>query len=167
MSLIPAIRRAVQAVEPDLALINIKTQAEELNEKYLGGVRSVTPPLEFFSALALSLAAIGLYGTMSYAVGRRTQEIGIRMALGAGRKDLFALVLGETLWLVALGVALGLPLALAANCLIASPLFGVKTTDAVTLSSAISVTLLMALLAGYIPAHRATRVDPLVALRCE
>jgi ABC-type antimicrobial peptide transport system permease subunit len=123
--------------------------------------------LSSFAALALVLASIGLYGTMSYAVARRTKELGIRLALGAQPNGVLWMVLRETLALVALGVVIGVPLALTATRLISSMLFGVRATDPMTISVAISVMCAMALLAGYLPARRAMRVDPVVALRYE
>jgi len=104
---------------------------------------------------------------MSYAVGRRTRELGIRFALGAQRGEVLRMVLRETMSLAAIGVAIGVPVALAAARLLSSMLFGVKTTDAATISTAILVMCATALLAGYLPARRATRVDPMVALRYE
>jgi ABC-type antimicrobial peptide transport system permease subunit len=104
---------------------------------------------------------------MSYAVARRTKELGIRLALGAQPYGVLWMVLRETLALVALGVVTGVPLALAATRLISSMLFGVRATDPMTISVAISVMCAMALLAGYLPARRAMRVDPVVALRYE
>ena len=166
-NLIPPIRRAAQSVEKDLPLANIKTQAEEMNEKYLGGTRSLTTLLGLFSALALALAGVGLYGTMSYTVGTRTKEIGIRTALGAQGKDIFRMALGETLLLAAIGVLIGLPLAMAASRLIASMLFGVKAADPITIAIAILIMLTTAVVAGYLPARRATNVDPIDALRRE
>jgi ABC-type antimicrobial peptide transport system permease subunit len=132
-----------------------------------GEERSMAMLLGFFGALALILSSIGLYGTMSYAVSRRTRELGIRLALGAQYKDVLWMVLREALQQVAIGVAIGIPVALAATRMIASMLFGVKTTDPLTISVAVLVMVTVALVAGYIPARRATKVDPMVALRCE
>jgi ABC-type antimicrobial peptide transport system permease subunit len=121
----------------------------------------------FFAVLALVLASIGLYGLMSYTVSGRTREIGVRMALGAQRSDVLWLVLGEALILVAVGIGVGVPAALASSRLLASMLFGLRGTDPISLA-AVTVTLgCVAALASYIPARRATRVDPMVALRYE
>jgi len=121
----------------------------------------------FFGVLALLLASIGLYGLMAYTVTRRTSEIGIRMALGAQRRNVLWLVLRETLVLVLFGVAIGLPLAFASTRLIASHLFGVTPNDPTTIAMATVLLVIVALLACYLPARRAARVDPMVALRCE
>jgi ABC-type antimicrobial peptide transport system permease subunit len=164
VSLIPALRQQARAVEPDLVLLNPQTitailEYDESDERALAAL------LSFFGALALALAGIGLYGTMSYAVSRRTTELGIRMALGAQKRDVLWLVLREALWQVALGVVIGVPLALAGTRLIASLLFGVRADDPMTISVSSFAMLAVALLAGYIPARRATKLDPLVALR--
>jgi ABC-type antimicrobial peptide transport system permease subunit len=166
VSLIPALRQQARAVDPDLALLNPQTITAGL-EQIVSDEQALATLLSFFGALALALAGIGLYGTMSYAVSRRTKELGIRMALGARSPDVLWLVLREALWQVALGVVIGVPLALAGARLIASLLFGVRATDPVTISISALVMLAVALLAGYIPARRATKVDPLVALRAE
>jgi ABC-type antimicrobial peptide transport system permease subunit len=117
--------------------------------------------------LALLLSCLGLYGILSYAVARRTNEIGIRMALGADRRDVLWLVLRDALRLVLIGAALGVPAALMAARLIASQLFGVSSADPAAILAATLTLLAVAVLASYLPARRATRVDPLVALRCE
>jgi predicted permease len=166
MSVVPAVRQQIQSVEKDLPLVDITTQAEEIM-RLAGEERSMAMLLGFFGALALILSSIGLYGTMSYAVSRRTRELGIRLALGAQYKDVLWMVLREALQQVAIGVAIGIPVALAATRMIASMLFGVKTTDPLTISVAVLVMVTVALVAGYIPARRATKVDPMVALRCE
>ncbi len=121
----------------------------------------------FFAALALLLASIGLYGLMSYSVTRRTREIGIRVAVGAQRKNVLWLVLRETLALALLGIALGIPCALAASRLIASMLFDLSPSDLRTTAFVTMLLLLVALFAGYLPARRASAIDPMVALRTE
>jgi predicted permease len=121
----------------------------------------------FFGLLALLLACIGLYGILSYGVVSRTTEIGIRMALGAQERDVFWLILREALWLVIAGVAVGLPMIFALTRLASTLLFGLTPTDPVSLLSAALSMFAVALVAGYLPSRRATRVDPMVALRCE
>jgi predicted permease len=165
-SVIPALRQEVATVEPDLVLHNLQTQGEEL-QSFAGGERALATLLSFFGALALVLAGVGLYGTMAYATGRRTKEFGIRMTLGARRRDILWLVLRETLMQVALGVAIGIPASFAATRLVARLLFGVRPTDPATITLAVFVMLTVALLAGYLPARRATKVDPMIALRYE
>ena len=120
-----------------------------------------------FGGLALLLACIGLFGLMSYNVSRRTSEIGIRMALGAQRQGVVGMILRESMIMVALGAAIGLGGAVAAGRFIESVLFGLSTTDAWTMSAVIAVTAVVSLAAGYLPARRASRVDPMVALRYE
>jgi putative ABC transport system permease protein len=121
----------------------------------------------FFGLLALLLACIGLYGILSYGVASRTNEIGIRMALGAGRRDVLWLILREALLLVIVGVAVGLPMIFAVTRLASTLLFGLTPTDPVSLLLAALLMLAVAMVAGYLPSRRATRVDPMVALRCE
>jgi ABC-type antimicrobial peptide transport system permease subunit len=120
-----------------------------------------------FGLLATLLAAIGLYGVMSYAVSLRTREIGIRVALGAERRTVLLMVLKEVAVLAALGVAVGLPSAYGLGRLVESQLYGLTARDPLTFTLATAVLLVSAMLAGYMPAARATRVDPLVALRYE
>ena len=121
----------------------------------------------FFAALALLLASIGLYGLMSYAVTRRTREIGIRVAVGAQGQNILWLVLRETLTLALLGIVIGIPAALAASRLIANMLFGLSPSDLPTIAAVSLLLLVVALFAGYFPARRASAVDPIVALRSE
>jgi len=121
----------------------------------------------FFAALALLLASVGLYGLMSYTVTRRTREIGIRVAVGAQRQNVLWLVLQETLTLALLGIAIGIPAALAATRLIAKMLFGLSPSDLPTITAVSLLLLLVALFAGYLPARRASAIDPIVALRTE
>jgi putative ABC transport system permease protein len=121
----------------------------------------------FFGLLALLLACIGLYGILSYGVASRTTELGIRMALGAHRSDVFWLIEREALWLVILGVAVGLPLIFALTRVASALLFGLGPTDPISLAGAAGVMFIVAMIAGYLPSRRATRVDPIVALRYE
>ena len=118
-------------------------------------------------ALAVVLAAIGLYGLLAYTVARRTSEIGIRMALGANRVEVMWLVIQDAARLLALGVVAGLPVAWAASRLISAMLFGLTATDPATIFAAAAILIAAGLLAGYLPARRASRVDPMVALRYE
>jgi predicted permease len=121
----------------------------------------------FFAVLALLLASIGLYGLMSYAVTRRTREIGIRVAVGAQRDNVLWLVLRETLALALFGIAIGIPCALASGRLIASMLFAISSNDLATIVAVSLLLLVVALFAGYLPARRASAIDPIVALRTE
>ena len=121
----------------------------------------------FFGVLALLLACVGLYGVMSYTVAGRTREIGVRMALGARRSDVLGLVLRESMLLVAIGLVAGIPLALASTRVLHSFLFGLKSTDPLSLIAVIVLLGIVAAVAGFIPARRAARIDPMVALRYE
>ena len=161
-----AIRSEVLKLDKEQPTTYIKT----LNEYFAISVaqqRFSVVLLGIFAAVALVLAAVGIYGVLSYAVTQRTHEIGIRMALGAGQRDVFRLVVGRGMLLSVIGVASGLVAAFALTRLMASLLFGVTATDAVTFASVAGVLLAVALLACYIPARRATKVDPLVSLRYE
>ena len=164
--MIGAIREAVRQVDSNLPLFNMTTQAEQV-EKRLGQERVFAQAYALFGALALLLASIGLFGLMSYSIARRTNEIGIRMALGAQRQDVLRLVMGESMTLVAAGVVIGLLAALAASRLVASLLFGVAPTDGLTMAAAMLVLVAVSAIAGYLPARRAARVDPLIALHYE
>jgi ABC-type antimicrobial peptide transport system permease subunit len=121
----------------------------------------------FFGGLALLMAVVGLYGVMSYSIARRTSEIGIRMALGASKAGVIWMVLRETLGLVGIGVGIGLPCALLSGRWITSRLFGLTTADPISIAAAIAIILSATMLAGYIPARRAARTDPMQALRCD
>jgi predicted permease len=165
-AIIPAVRHQIQSIDRDLPWGFVQTQAADTDEK-LGDERALATLLSLFAALGLVLASIGLYGTISYGVTRRTKEVGIRMALGARKEDMLRMVLREALSLVAIGVAIGVPLSIAGARLISTLIFGVKPADAVTISFASAVMLAVALLAAYVPSRRATKVDPMVALRYE
>ena len=165
-ALAAAVRQTFQALDKDLPVFNVKTFERQLNES-LAQDRLVATLSGFFGVLAALLAAIGLYGVMAYAVARRTREIGIRLALGAQPVSVLWLVLREALGLALIGMVIGLGGALLATRLISSLLFGLTPTDPPTIAIAALLMLAVAALAGYLPAHRASRVDPLVALRHE
>jgi predicted permease len=160
------IRQAVQGLDSHLPLFDVKTQTEQIDQATFQE-RLFARLSSFFGLLALALACVGLYGMMSYTVARRTCEIGIRMALGAERAKILCMVLREALTLGVLGIVLGVPAALAASRLVATMLYGLKPTDPWPIASATVVLVAVALLAGYLPARRASRVDPMVALRYE
>jgi predicted permease len=160
----PAVRREMHAFNPHLKVAGL-APVRVLIDRSISQERLIAQLSGFFGVLALLLAANGVYGVMSYAMSRRANEIGIRMALGADRLDVIRMVLRETLALVAVGFAIGFPLALAATRLISSTLVGLSATDPATLTLATLVMLAMALLAGFIPAQRAARIDPAVTLR--
>jgi ABC-type antimicrobial peptide transport system permease subunit len=147
-------------------MTGITTQSEQVNNRF-AQERLFALAYSLFGGLALLLACIGLFGLMSYSVSRRTNEIGIRMALGAQRAGVVSMVLRESMVMVAIGVVVGLAGAIAGGRFVESVLFGLSTTDAWTISAAIGATVLVSLAAGYLPARRASRVDPMVALRYE
>jgi len=161
-----AIRAQVAALDPQLPVAEVRTMRELLGRS-VAEPRFRTALLGLFAAVALLLAAVGIYGILSYAVGQRTQEIGIRMALGARRRDVLSLVLMDGMTLVAAGVGLGLIAALALGRLLRGLLFGVGPMDAWTFGAASLIMTAAALLACYVPASRAAKVDPMTALRAE
>jgi predicted permease len=165
-ALAPTIRQEIQAVDKNLEITSVRT-VPQLRDQALVQERLLAKLSGFFSLLALLLASIGLYGVMSYDVARRTHEIGIRMALGAHGPNVLLMILKEALRLVVIGLLAGLAAALAALKLIASLLFGLTATDPLTLTLATLLLLAVAALAGWLPARRAARVDPMVALRHE
>ncbi len=159
-------RRAIKEVNRDIPIVEAVTMSEHVGRS-LVQQRLIARLSSFFGLLALLLASIGLFGIMSYSVAKRTNEIGIRMALGAARGDVLRLVMREGLAPVLIGVAIGLPAAIAGGRLITSLLFGLTPADPLTICAATLLLLAVAALAGYLPARRAARVDPMTALRCE
>jgi ABC-type antimicrobial peptide transport system permease subunit len=162
---VTAVKRALNEINPAITIsfqeFKPMIEATILRERLMATLSG------FFGLLALLLACIGVYGILSYGVASRTNEIGIRMALGAGKRDVFWLILREALLLVIAGVAVGLPLIFAVTRLASTLLFGLTPTDPVSLVLAGVLMLAVAMVAGYLPSRRATRVDPLVALRYE
>jgi predicted permease len=161
-----AVQRTIHEIDHNLPISNVTTLDEQVARSYTDQ-RLVAQLSTFFGLLAIFLSAIGIYGLMSYVVSRRTNEIGIRMALGAERGHVRWLVIREILVLVAAGIAIGVPAVLLSGRLVAHMLYGVGGSDAVSLLAAIAVMLAIAAFAGYLPARRASRVDPMVALRYE
>jgi predicted permease len=164
--LLAAVQQAIRALDPKLPLFNVKT-LEQYRRDALFEKRLQAALIGGFGLLALVLASLGLYGVLSYSVAQRAPEIGIRMALGATTSDVLRLVLGQGSKLIAVGVALGLAGALAATQLLKSVLYGVGPTDPLTFVGIPLLLSAVALIACWIPARRAAKVDPLVALRCE
>jgi putative ABC transport system permease protein len=165
-SLTSAVTDAVHAVDPDESVVNVVTM-ESIVDQSLGQQRLNMVLLATFAGLALLLGAIGIYGVQSYAVRQRVREIGIRIALGAQPSDVFLLVLRRGLKLVLLGICIGLAASFGLTRLMASQLYGVSATDPLTFAAVAIVLAFVALLACYIPARRAMRVEPMVALRHE
>ena len=165
-----AVARAIApialAVDPDVPVVNIRTQEEVVNQAlYLERTFAVLSSV--FGALALALACVGVYGTIAYTVAQRTNEIGIRMALGARRDNILQMVLRETFYVVAIGLAIGLPLSWMCARLLTTQLYGLSTHDPATIALAVAVIVAVTVAAGFVPARRASRVDPLTALRYE
>ncbi|HET6890397.1 MAG TPA: FtsX-like permease family protein, partial [Pyrinomonadaceae bacterium] len=165
-TLTSAITQQVLALDPDQPVASVRTM-DELLSRTLSEARFSLLLFALFAALALGLAAIGIYGVMATAVTQRTHEIGLRVALGAQKRDVFRLIIGQGMVMVLIGVAVGLASAIGLTRLMSTLLFGVSPTDPVTLAVITLLLATVALMACYIPARRATRVDPLVALRYE
>jgi predicted permease len=165
-AVLQAARKAILAYDPAIPIGRTQPFVSMLDDN-MRQERIIAQLSAVFGGVALLLAAIGLYGVLSYAVAQRTNEIGIRMALGAERGRVVRMVLRETAVLIAIGLAAGVPASLACARLIQSKLFGLKPADPVTLAAAVSIMVVVAVASGYLPARRASRVDPLVALRYE
>jgi ABC-type antimicrobial peptide transport system permease subunit len=159
-------REILRQADPRVPMTDVKTQSEQIDQM-------INPEIIFarlcgaFAVLALLIACVGLYGTMAYSVERRTGEIGIRVALGARRGDVIWLVLRHAVGLGAAGLALGLPVAFSSSRLVESFLFGVEPADRTTVLLSVGILLSAVLLAGYVPARRASRIDPMTAMRSE
>jgi predicted permease len=162
----PALQDAVQAVEPSLPVFDLKSMAERVDSS-LAPERFAVTVLGFFAAIALVLAALGLYGVISYSVTQRTQEIGVRMALGADRGRVLGMVVGQGMRLAAIGAGIGCVAAYGLARLLSSQLFEVNAADPETFLGVALLLAAVAFLACYLPARRATRVDPMTALRYE
>jgi predicted lysophospholipase L1 biosynthesis ABC-type transport system permease subunit len=166
LSLASAVRGQIAALNKDQSVFNVRTMEQVL-------AQSVAPRrfsmmlLTVFAVVALGLASLGIYGLMSYAVAQRTREIGVRMALGAQSVNVLRLVIGQGMKLALVGVALGLIASVALTRTMKNLLFGVSATDPATFAAIALLVSLVALLACWIPARRATKVDPMVALRCD
>jgi predicted permease len=165
-ALMPSLRNAAKQIDPGLTLSQVRTQQQQIETLMLTEhlFASLTAG---FGILALALACVGIYGIMAYTVSQRTNEIGIRLALGAAREHIRAMVLRETAWLAATGVLIGMGITFALIRLIQSMLYGLKPTDPLTLGSGTILLLLVAFIAGWVPAHRASQVNPIDALRNE
>jgi putative ABC transport system permease protein len=166
LTLIPAVQTAVANVDKNVALGNVRTM-EDLVARSVAQRKFTVLLLAIFAGIAVALAAIGLYGVMSYVVTQRTREIGIRMALGAQRRDVLKLVVRQGMMLTVIGVVIGLAASLGLTRLIANLLYGIAATDALTFAALSLLLLGVALLACWLPARRASGVDPMVALRTE
>ncbi len=164
--IIPAVRRTIADFNRNLPVVSVES-ADELIDNQLVAERLVAEISGFFGALALILGAIGLYGVMAYMTARRTAEIGIRLALGAERWKVIQMVLGETWRLVAFGLAIGIVISTALARLFEKSLFGMNAFDPATTIWAVGVISVAALIAAYLPARKAARLDPLIALRYE
>jgi predicted permease len=165
-AIMPAIRHEIAQIDPTLALWDFKTMETQVNES-LFAERMIATLCAAFGLLATTLASIGLYGVMAFSVARRTREIGIRIALGAARRSVVGMVLTEVSWMCLIGIGVGIPLSIGISRYIASQLYGVTPTDALTLILAAVTMAIVSLLAGFIPARRAATVDPTIALRYE
>jgi putative ABC transport system permease protein len=165
-TVIGGVRNQLSAMDPNLPLADVATMRERLGES-VGEQRFRTLLMGSFSAFALLLACFGIYAVMSYSVAQRTREIGIRMALGARRREVFKMVLVQAAGMCAAGLGAGLIAALLLTRALRSLLFGIGPDDPMSFAGTIALLLVVALLASYIPARRATKVDAMIALRYE
>ena len=166
ISVASSIRGVVRQLDPHAIMDNVATM-EQLVSNSTSRARLYAVLLGLFAGVAVALAAIGIYGVMTYSVAQRTREIGIRMALGAERSDVMGLLLGQSIPLIAVGLVLGLLGAAAVTRYLQGLLFGLTPLDPTTFVAVALLFALVAAFASYVPTRRATKVDPLIALRCE
>lgn len=166
LSIASEVRKAVAHVDVNLPVSDMRTEREQI-DRSLGTETMFASLVSIFGAIALILAAIGLYGVVAFSVARRTQEIGIRMALGAQRANVLWLILRQSLFMAAAGIAIGVPCALALTTLVGKLLYAVKPNDPLSIAAAIAALIVVATLASWIPARRASKIDPMEALRYE
>jgi ABC-type antimicrobial peptide transport system permease subunit len=164
--LLPAVRRIIREADPQQPVSDVQT-LEDIVDGSTGSRRLLVGVLVVFTSIAILLAAIGIHGLLSFTVSRRTPEIGVRIALGAQRRDILAMVLRETTWLALVGVVAGLLLSQAAARTIGSLLAGVPPSDLLTVAGALALSLGMTLAGSVVPALRAVRVDPTRAIQSE
>jgi ABC-type antimicrobial peptide transport system permease subunit len=165
-SLVPTVRQLVRQAGARIPVTGVKTLAEQ-GDQAINQERILAMLSAAVAILAMAIASVGIYGTVAYGVARRTNEIGIRMALGAQRQHVVWMVLREVIALSIAGIAIGLPVAFGASHLVQSLLFGVKPNDPVALTLAVAILFGSAALAAFAPARRASRIDPMAALRHE
>jgi len=166
VTIAPLLRRVVQGVDTDLPVVDLRTQREQINAT-MQMERAFAALTAGFGVLALALACVGIYGIMAYSVAQRTNEIGIRLALGAQPGQVRSMILRESTWLTAAGIVVGVGAALGLTRLVKSMLYGVTPNDPVTLAGGVVLLLAIALAATWIPARRASSVQPMEALRHE
>jgi len=165
-AMMSAIRRAVSEINPAIPVVTIETQISTIERRF-AQEKVLAQAYTLFGAIAVFVAAIGLFGLMSYNVSRRTREIGIRMAMGAQRNEVLSLVVRESLWLVTIGIVTGIAVTMAVGRYVESQLYGLTPNDLGTTLAATGLMIVVSAAAGYLPARRAARVDPMVALRYE
>jgi predicted permease len=163
---IARIRRTVAEIDPMLPMTNVKTQEAQIDDS-LVQEHLFASLVSLFSAITLALACVGLYGSVAYAVTRRTRELGVRMALGANRITILRMLLGQVALTVGIGLVLGLPATWVLTRIIESQLYGIKPHDPASLAMASAGVVVLAMLAAFLPARRALRIDPVRALRYE
>ena len=166
LALVPAVRAALRSLDPTIPIYQVQTIEQQLGEM-VAQRRFSMALLGTFAALALVLGLVGVYGVTAYLVAQRTREVGLRLALGAHPRDVVRMVVGQGMRSAVVGVVVGLAASLVVTRLMASLLYGVSPTDAVTLLAVTALLALATLVANWLPARRAARVDPLVALRAE